>query len=1007
MRKIICHISVLCLFFLYPALVTARQIIPIQGTVSDAESGQPMQGVTIGLKGKNNRTLTDAEGRYKINIESTDKSGQLVFSYVGSAPQTININGRTQINVQLVAAKKELETVIISGYSKPKRKEEVVGAISTVTAKDLQVDRPIESFDKMLEGLAAGVQVETNTELGTPVKINIRGQNSLTNTLGTTIKTGNFTSTQPLYVVDGVPITEQRKGDEGSQFGAEEFQNPLTGINPDDIESISILKDAAAAAVYGANASNGVIIITTKRGKAGKTKFSAGFNSGVTNPINRIKWLNGPQYYNLVKELYLNEGTAPATAEALAGSKSMDTDWFGISNRTGIFQNYDMELSGGNDVNQFRISASFLDQTSIQLGNDFQKAYFRLRLDNKLSQKWNLSTSIAPTVTRKNALSIYSELVPIIPNIPTYNADGSYYTITGVPNPIAVLNQNTNYSEGGTLNGNLRLDFQALPNLRISGNLGTDMLFNKQNIYESKQNETGRTKGGFAQIIDRQSFSWIGFTQANWTPKLGKNGKLDVLAGYEMKSEQTKLLRGSGTGFTYYRLNELSNASQQSSASSRQTGNSYSLYSQVGYNLLDRYFVNLTARSDAASIFGTDVNSTLNGGIGAGWSIGKEKWLIDSKWIDQLRMRASFGTTGNSRIGSYAGRGLYNIDNSGYNGQSTSDPVGIPNPNLGWEKAYKTNIGLDLNFLKRYNISFDWYNNITDDAISTVQIPYENGFADMLANTSKLQNRGFDASIGAAIFKGEFNWNATLNMGYNKNKVLKVINDGQRFGSTENAVALRAGFPTSAIWGFRLLGVDPQTGIEIFQGRDGKSLSAADRTPNLFDADNSYVIGDRLPDLQGGFIHNLSYKGLTMTITLTYLWGSDRLINYRNEWNGNNLDNRNQSINLLNRWQKPGDQTMYPKLNRQARSGTRFLPNSSRYVYDETNIKLANISLSYGLPAKVSKLIGASRVSVFANGTNLFYWYRNDSPAGQNGIRQYRFSFPEAQGFTGGVKVNW
>ncbi|MCU0395142.1 MAG: SusC/RagA family TonB-linked outer membrane protein, partial [Chitinophagaceae bacterium] len=664
------------------------QNLELSGRVVDAETNTPLEGVTISLRNTTLSTLSNKEGNYKLSVPANQRSGQLLFSYVGYTAQTVRINERSRIDVQLFPQKSELETVVVSGYQRPKRKEEVVGAISSVTARELQPDRAIESFDKMLEGLAAGVQVETNTELGTPVKINVRGQNTLSNLTGTTVRTGAFTSTQPLYVIDGVPITEQRPGDEPMQFGGEEYRNPLAGINPDDIESVSILKDAAAASVYGANASNGVIIITTKRGKAGKTRVSFGANMGVSNPINRIQWLNGPQYHGLVKELYLNEGEAPATAEAKAGSNEISTDWFGITNRTGTFQNYDLEVSGGGENSTYRLSTSYLDQQSIQKGNDLQQFYLRLRLDSKLSDKLSLSASIAPTITRKNALTVYSELTPIIPNIPTYNADSTFYTIPGVPNPVAVLEQNMNYSEGGSMNANVRMDYQVLPVLRISGNAGTDMLINKQTTFLSPQNATGSNFGGRATIYDRTSASWILFAQALYTPKMKEGQKLEILGGFEARSEMTKLLRGSGTGFTYYRLTELSNASQQSSASSRQQTNSYSYYGQATYTLREKYFINASARQDASSIFGTDVATTLNGAAGLGWNLNKEAFLANSRWLNVLRLRASYGTTGNSRIGSYEARGLYNIGNSGYNGQSSADPVSLPNPDLGWEKGY-------------------------------------------------------------------------------------------------------------------------------------------------------------------------------------------------------------------------------------------------------------------------------------------------------------------------------
>jgi len=980
----------------------------IKGTIKDSQTELPLQGVTVQLKNTKLSTVSFADGSFTLKISEGQANGTLIFTYVGYKSESVNLSGKDGIAILLKPDGNELDNVVVtSGYGKVKRKEELVGAISTVSNKELQIDRAIESFDKMLEGLVAGVQVEPNTNLGEPVRINIRGQNSISEVFGSN-RQGLTTSSQPLYVIDGVPITEQRKGDEPTQFGAEQFINPLSGINPDDIESISVLKDAAAAAVYGANASNGVIIITTKKGKAGKTRFSASINTGISNPINRIRWLTGQEYHGLAKELFISEGIAPATAELLAGSSQMNTDWFGLTSRTSTFQNYDIELSGGSNQSTYRVSASFLNQKAIQFGNDFQKAYFRVRLDNKLSKKMTLSTSLAPSITRRNGLNVYSELVPILPNIPAYNADSTFYQIVGVPNPLAVLAQNENNSEGGSMLGNVRLDYQLLPNLKISGNLGTDIQINKQTIFESALNETGRTQGGFLQILDRQSVGWNAYLQANYNLQISEAHKVDLLAGFEATGQQTKLLRGSGTGFSYNRLRELSNASQQSSASSLQVAKSYSTYLQAAYQFKKRYFLNVSGRVDAASIFGTDVNTTLNAALGIGWNLHQEQLLQNVKWINLLRFRASYGTTGNSRIGSSEARGLYGFSNAGYNRQTSSAPVTLPNPNLSWEKNYTANFGINFDFLEVFKVTFDVYNKILDNAISVVEIPFETGFSDILANTAKMQNSGWDGSISATVIKTKsFQWNSTLNAGYNNNKVLEVKAGGQRFGTSENAVALRPGVSTGAIWGFRQAGVDPQTGVELFYDNTGKIIRTDDRTSGLFDITNAYVIGNRLPDMVGGFINNFSFKGLTVNILITYTIGNERLINYRNEWNGNNLDNRNQSVNLLDRWQQPGDLTSIPKLSRIARSGIRFVPNSSRYVYDETHLKLANIGISYALPKNICNLIKASAISAFVNGTNLLYWYRDEAPAGRNGIREYRFTFPEAQSFTGGIKVNW
>ncbi len=988
----------LLVLFSYP--VFSQATFSVSGDVLLEEENQPLAGVTVTLRGTNIATATNSVGRFTLLLTPQQTtSGVLVFSLIGHNWRESKINGRNSIRIFLARANNAMSDVVVTNsYSRPKRKEEVVGSIATVSAKELQTNRPIESFDKMLEGLVAGVQVEPSSELGTPVRINIRGQNSLTPLL-TSNRTALTTSAQPLFIVDGVPIVEQRRGDETIAFlNNEQLLNPLAGINPDDIESISVLKDAAAVAIYGSNASNGVIIITTKKGRAGRTKISIGYSSGINAPFNRTKWLSGQEYHTLAKELYLNEGRSPFEAELLAGSKEIDTRWFELSNRYGSFNNVDVEMSGGGENNQFRVSASYLGQQAIQKGNDLSKFYLRMRLDNQLTKKLRMGITLAPTITKKNALNIYGE-VPIVPNVPAYEADGSFYQLGTllVPNPLAVLAQNVAYHEGGSLNGNINFDLSLLKNLRVSASLGTDILVNKLNLFESAQNATGRTKGGFAQIYDRTNFSWIGFSQVNWTTVLKKVHQFDVTAGMELQSQNTKLLRGEGSGFSYYRLNELSNAQSQSSASSRQTSNSYSVYGQASYNFKQKYFTTFSGRYDAASVFGTDVNNTVNASAGLGWLVSKEPWL-KTKWLDVLRLRASYGTSGNSRIGSYEARGLYEFNSNGYNNLVSSYPSSTANPNLGWEKSYKSNLGIDIGLFKHINITIDVYQSIVDDAISLLNIPAENGFPSVLANTARMRNRGFDLNITSQNMTGAVNWTSTFTLGFNKNIIQEVKNKSSFYSSNENASVLREGVSTSAIWGFRWAGVNAATGEEQFYDKSGAvvPVSALDISMN-----NAYYLGDRLPKAQGGLINNVSYKGLTLTVNLLYSIGGYRLINYRNEWNGRNLDNRNQSVNLLDRWQKPGDNTNIPRLSRT----TRFVTNSSRFLYEDTYLKLSNITLTYAIPKRWTDKLGGARVTAFVNGTNLLYWYKEQSPSGRNGLQEYKFNFPEARSFTWGVRA--
>ena len=981
--------------------------IEIKGHVY-SDGGESLSGAYVSLKSNSKKiAITNSNGEFTLSLTKQEAlQGVLIFSYVGYNKYEYRISGHRSVDVTLAKNIQALSDVVVTNsYSKPKRKEEVTGSIVVVTNKELQTDRPIESFDKMLEGMAAGVQVETNTELGTPVKVNIRGQNSLTNLNGANITTLT-TSSQPLYVIDGVPVMEQRRSDEPLAFiNNEELLNPLAGINPADIESISVLKDAAAASIYGANASNGVIIITTKKGRAGKTKLDIGYSNGWAQSINGIKWLNGPQYHTLMKEELINDGKAPDVADILAGSSTMNTPWFELANRYSTYDNAEVEVSGGSEATQFRLSGSFYNQQAIQKRNDYQKVYFRARIDHKINNQFAFGVTLAPSITHKNAVNVYG-IVPIIPNVPVYNADSTFFSFAnlGVPNPIAVIAQNKDYATGGTFNGNMHLDYTPIKHLRFTTLLGIDALMNKLTLFQSPQNATGASKGGFEQIFDRTNFSWISSSQANWAPTFNNVHKLDVTVGFDAQSEDTKLLNGSGTGFSYSKLIELSTATNRNSASSTNKSNSYSVLSQVLYNYDSKYFLSLSTRLDAASIFGTDVNSTVNSGLGIGWMINKEKWFNNYSWLDMFRLRVSYGRTGNSRIGSYEARGLYSFSDPGYNNIVSSTLTTAPNPYLTWEIGLKQNTGIDFSFLKRFNVTVDIYQNTLKNAINPIGIPPENGFTTMLANVADMSNKGVDASISAQIFTGKFRWTSTLNLGNNKNIVTNVYNKVARYSSDPSiAAVLKVGVSTSAIWGFRYAGVDKTTGYEQYYDNTGKVVLATqlDRTPT-----NAYSLGDRLPKVQGGFINSFSYEGISLTVNLIYNIGGYLLIDYNNENNGRNLSNRNQSVNLLDRWQKPGDIATIPRLASGINgTGNPIVANSSRYVYDNTYIKVSNVSLAYSLPKRITRNLGGMSLTVYGNGTNLFYWYKEKSPAGRNGIKEYRFSFPESQTFTWGVKV--
>ncbi|MDX5480616.1 MAG: SusC/RagA family TonB-linked outer membrane protein, partial [Hymenobacteraceae bacterium] len=893
------------------------------------------------------------------------------------------------------------EVVVTSAYTGEKRREEVVGSISQLTARELQVDRPVESFDKMLQGMVAGVQVETNTEPNKPVKINIRGQGSLTSFGG-----GRSTSTQPLFVVDGVPMYEQQRGDASGVFNGENLLNPLSNINPQDIESVSVLKDASASAIYGADAANGVIIITTKAGAAGKTRFNLDYRTGVSSFINEFKYLSGPQYYELLRETYINNGRPANVAEMMAGSKTINTNWFDMLNRNASYHSANLDVSGGKDNTTYRFSSGYLNQQASAIGNDLQKLFFRLRLDQNINDKLKVGVNLSPSITRQNTLNNFGN-IQLPPNISPYKEDGSYNNILQVPNPLAVLAQNEEYSEGVAFTGSATAKYKLTDAISFSGLLGSDYYSKKETQYKSAKNSTGINRGGELKIYDRSNLSWIAFIQGMYDKTFAGRHTVNYLAGTQVQDQETQLLYGQGSGFTYDRMRELSMAQNRNAASSKNASATVSYYSQLGYDLDKKYFLNLNVRSDKSSVFGGDKQVAVNGSVGLGWIVTKESFLQPNKILNHLRLRTSYGSTGNSRIGSYAARGLYRFSSlDPYNGNTSSVPdlTGAPNPDLGWEKNLKFNFGMDVTLLSRINITAEVYRNTIKNLISSVSVPLETGFETISANTGTMVNQGLELTINSAnIESPDFTWNTTLNFGLNRNKITE-FNGGLTGLYSENAAAVtKVGVSTGSIWGFRWAGVDPQTGAELFYDNHGNLLDA--RTVNTLPVTEGTVLGDRLPTFEGGLINTFSYKDLSLTVNLVYSYGASFLASYTVQADGRNLDHSNQSVNLLDRWQKEGDMTNVPMLTNDI--SRKLVRNSSRYIHDLTHIKLSNVSLNYLLPERLTKVVKLERVSVFSNASNLLYWYREKSPAGRNGVAESRFLYPEMRPVVGGIRVGF
>lgn len=984
------------------AVNKAAKPILLNGIVKDAKTGLPLTGATLILRKENKTYRTDSLGRYRILTAAENRGQEIGIRYMGYQNYDIKVDTAFQ-RINLVPLDQQLEEVFVSStYEAPKLREEMIGSVYTISAKDLQADRPIESVDKMLEGLVPGLYVEPSTSLGTSVKLHIRGQGTLTNL---TSNTGRSTSSQPLYVVDGVVVQEQEIGDANSLFSGETLLNPIAGINPLDIESISVLKDAAATAIYGANAANGVILITTKSGRSGKAQLTASYNTGVSTFINRMKLLSGPEYYELLREFYINTGSTATDASKKAGNNSIDTDWFGLTSRNARYDNINLSLSGGKGKDTYYLSMGYRNQQNASPGNGLKQYTGSIRYYNQFSDKLQMTTTISPALMQRQGLDQFANAAYMPPNIPPYQEDGSYSTFLGLVNPVAALAENKDNALAFTGTARIELQYTLLPFLSLRGAIGGNMLQSKQETFLSGVAGASTAKDGRLRINDRTTYSWTSMLQLTYSPKWQSGHRFVGIAGMELKDQYSNLLVGQGSGFTYDRVIAIGLASTKTSSSSKISDATVSNYVQMNYDYDKRFYAALSGRADQSSMFGGDKQVALNGALGLGWNISNEKFMQEIQAIDFLRLRGSFGTTGNSRIGSYASRGLYKFNNVTYGGQTSASPssTAAQNPDLGWETNIKFNVGVDLNAFNRLRVALDLYRNNIRNLIANISVPLETGYAGMPLNSGNMYNQGLDLSIAYQWLKqSKVTWNSTLIGGWNKNKVTSFNNpliEQYAANSSDNIGAgQRVGYSSTSLWGVRWAGVDPNTGEEGFYTPAGDVVN---RTEIRAMGQSAYqLLGNTMPDFQGSLINNLGWKGFQLTLNLQYNLGGNKFVATTYLRDGNSLSNSNMSVNLLDRWQQVGDITAVPKLN-----SSSPVNNSSRYLYSTTYIKLSNVSLSYRLADRLMKRIGIGQTALSFNVTNVVYWFKDKSPAGRNGIREYRFIYPETRNFSIGLRT--
>lgn len=965
---------------------TNQQEREVTGTVMDTE-GVPLVGATVIIKGTSKGTATDFDGNFKISVPND--ASTLVITYVGYKTQEVSIFGISSINVTMVEDSSALEEIVVIGYGTEK-KSLVSDALSTINAKQIE-NLPLASVDGLLQGQAAGVQVNQNS--GTPggqMSVRIRGLTSISG------------SSQPLYIIDGIPVTT---GDFGQIGYSGQGSSALTDLNPSDIESISVLKDASATAIYGARGSNGIVLITTKRGKEQKTTVSVSIYSGMQQVWNRLDMLNAREW----KE-YRNDLTnSTVFTEEQINDNTIDTDWQDVIFRTAPINSYEISAAGGSEKTQFFMSGTLFQQEGILIGTDYDRFNFRANLDHAISDKVKIGTSIGLSYAHTNRVEGDQTLHGPLPNgistpaiYPVYNPDGSYNQDGPYSNPVSIANEAINENFSYRTNSNIYFDWNIIEDLTFSSKLGVDFLNFREHGYESTKTVQGAKYNGLGFETYSNISNIVSNNLLQYSKRFNKH-KLDALVGYsfEKRNYRSSFIRGQD--FADDNLEYINSAATIVSASASASDEGIrSYFGRVNYNFSDKYILTLTGRFDTSSKFGDNNKTGFFPAASVAWRVSQEEFLKDVKFLSDLKLRASYGLTGNDDISPFLFSELYG--NTSYGGSPAIYPSNIPNPDLKWESTTQLNLGLNLGFFHdRITLTADYYDKQTNDLLLSRPLPTSSGFSSITENVGKVENKGIELTLSTQNFVGEFIWNTQFNISGNRNKVLELYNGQPIDDIGRGGNRIMEGQPIGIFYSYLSLGVDPSTGDIVYADTnfDGE-ITSADRT----------VVGNPHPDFVYGFTNNFAYKNFDLSIFLQGSQGND-------VFNGSRLyleslqGGDNQLESVTRRWRQPGDITDIPRATTDPVAASQNKRVSSRFLEDGSYLRFKNVTLGYTLNQKNMNKRFFDSMRIYISTQNLFTFtnysgldpevnYRGDDNAV---IGTDFFTYPQAQTFTLGVNL--
>jgi TonB-linked SusC/RagA family outer membrane protein len=878
-------------YLVFSSKLLLAQSITVTGTVTN-ENNESLPGVNIAVKGSTEGTTTDVNGKYVLNVP--DGNATLTFSFIGYASEDVTINNRTQIDLSMLPDITTLDEIVVVGYGTQQRTN-VTGAIASMRGKSLR-ELPVTTVEQALNGRLAGVQVQqASGQPGAGISIRVRGASSIAG--------GN----EPLYVIDGLP---QYNDDVRNANG-------MASINPDDIESVEVLKDASATAIYGSRGANGVVMLTTKTGKAGQPRVVFESSLSFQKVRKKLDLMNAEEYIAYSREFYTNTGSSvvmPADLQSYSGT--VDTDWQNEVFRTAPMSNSNLSVSGGTDRNRYYISAGYLDQKGIVLNTGYTRGSIRINLDNKLSDRVNIQSRITTSRAIQNGFSAaqgdntrnfgkagIGSILRSVPTAPVRDENGKYtdstpFTFNGIDaeNPVALAMEALDQNTITRIQGGVDVKVEVLKGLTNTTRIGGDFTDTRRDLYFPRilprlGNNIGAAELG---LYDKSSMVLEDFLEYKY--ELSSDTYLEGIAGMSMQKDRYNAIDISASGFgsddmKNYNISAANSVNKP--ITDVQQSAILSSFGRVRFNHQEKYLIAASIRRDGASVFAPNNKYGVFPSVSAGWRISEEAFLKTVSTISSLKLRASWGQSGNPAIKPYQSMSLGRTINTGQ-GAGTGLNVGIAptleNPNLKWETTTQTNIGIDAGILDdKFRLTLDYYVKATSDLLALIQLPPSAGVGahigsgpgQMIDNVGEVQNKGWEITLGANVLNTT-DWSLTVdaNLTHNRNRVTKTLNgkdvpaiSGATDASGSRSI-IRPGEPLSAFYGFKFISLGDD-GLPIYENVDGNVDGAGKPIYNSLD---HVIIGSPYPDFYYGLNTLLKYKRLSFSTTWSGVSGSS-LIN--------------------------------------------------------------------------------------------------------------------------------